>query len=210
MSDRETGLVGGISTNDLMLGHLTTVGEYVLRQKLATDTRNENDFIFIEGMFNMTTGQVGYLISRYRPTFVVLDGAYLTKYPEAPAKWAKWEKETEKAAIFKALAARYNVPFLATYQLKRGARRGEDGSGSEGIMFSDAIGQIASATIELHRHPDSRRQRRVTVSENRNGPPGEIVIEWDFNTNQYTEVSSSIEESLADALAEELQNEQEG
>jgi replicative DNA helicase len=91
-----------------------------------------------------------------------------------------WERVSETVKEVKLIAGKHNIPIVLSYQFNK-----------EGdVHLSDSIRQIATATMGVYIPQGRDDQRIIKIMDNRNGPTGEVTINWDFYRMNFVEVES--------------------
>lgn len=182
--NRMLSIYSGVGLNFIASGMVSSpVQEALYLVRGVEESQNGALYYFKEGFFNITTAEIGHLIISLRPKIVFLDGAYLVRATGNTSKMAGWERVTEVVKELKLLSGRYHIPIVCSYQYNREGQ----------IHLSDAIAQIATAVIGVYESPDRSDIRVLRVTDNRNGPRGEVIINWDFNRVDFSQLSSEDE-----------------
>jgi len=180
---RLASLVNKLSLNLLLSGKISTPMEGQIRRRIIEEAAKENRYSFKEGFFNISPLEIEQMIMADNPQIVFIDGAYLIRPQHFTAKMAGWEKVTEIVKDLKRIAGRHNVPLVATYQLNK----------KEEVHLSESIAQVATAVMGIYLMPDRSNARKIKVLDNRNGPRGEVTINFDFEAADFSEVDGSDE-----------------
>lgn len=200
---RVLGLQTNLSPNNLFYGQVSFFTERRIQQLVDSDIRKK-DYIFQEGLFKTGIHELGFLIQMRKPDIVFIDGAYLLRVPGSN-KMPSWERATEVITLLKTFSAQYDVPIVCTYQLNReAAKRGH--VGPEHIHLSDAIPQIATTAIGIF-DTDMEDEKIMRVLANRNGPTGDITINWLWDTSNFSEVNGTIDNRQRIDMTDPIQEE---
>lgn len=191
-------LLTGIPINLLSTGRIGTWGELSLQNLQFPEAK----FNFVEGAFSSTISDVEAIMAKTRPKLGVIDGAYLLKIPELGNRYATWEKVMAITERLKLMCERIQIPLVATYQLNRQAE-GRGRAGTATIQLSDAIGQIASAVIGIYPIEEVTNQRLLMVQANRHGGLGSAIINFDFERNDYSQVSFESDERFDNLIGDD-------
>ena len=170
-------LFTGIGLNYIVTGRVSTMAEAEIRRLINQLSMR---YLFQEGFFKTSVNDLDLMISMYQPTIVFVDGAYLLRSPSYTNKMSGWERVSETVKEVKLIAGKHNIPIVLSYQFNK-----------EGdVHLSDSIRQIATATMGVYIPQGRDDQRIIKIMDNRNGPTGEVTINWDFYRMNFVEVES--------------------
>lgn len=144
--------------------------------------------LIIDDSDSLTTVDIEYRLNqivadRGKPSLVVID--YLQYVRALDERASETDKTTAKSRDLKALAKRFDVPFLILSQLSRGPEAREN----KRPMLSDlrqsgGIEQDADIVMMLYRdeyyNPDTEKPNvaEVIIEKQRNGPTGTVELLW--------------------------------
>jgi hypothetical protein len=96
----------------------------------------------------------------------------------------------------------YNIPVFINSQANRATDKNH-GAGLHNISFSDTIGQTSDVVMALNQTDDMKlaREMEITLLKNRGGRLCRLLINWNFQDNDFTEIKQIDE--LSDGLAED-------
>ena len=189
-TDRILSIHTKIGLNYIASGRLSTPLENALRESLTTPLPFKYEFQ--EGFFRSSIADIDLMVMMYKPKILFIDGAYLIKPPTGTNKMAGWEKITEIIKELKLVAGRHHIPIVCSYQFNK---EGE-------VHLSDSICQIATGVMGVYMPKDRSDQRIIKVIDNRNGPRGELTINWDFDSVNFDELLSTDEGQLSQFFGE--------
>ena len=185
-ADRMLSLHTKIGLNYIASGRISTPLERELRSALSKPFPFKYEFQ--EGFFRASVADIDLLIMMYKPSIVFIDGSYLLRPAAHLSKLAGWEKVTEIVKELKLSAGKHHVPIVCSYQFNK------DGD----VHLSDSIAQIATGVMGVYMPKDRTDQRIIKVRDNRNGPCGELTINWDFDRVDFSEIMSTDEGQLSE------------
>ena len=169
---------------------------YELGLKAFSDSDPKAVFVGAKHIRSMS--DVAREIIDLRPDIVLIDGIYIIGHNDS--KLQMWERVTRNTTEAQEMAVRFNVPIFANTQFKRGAGNRLDAD-DEMIAYSDSLGQFATVTMALQSLGDSDSARRIIrVMTARNFQPINIIINWDLEKMDFSEI-----ETKTDAELEEMQ-----
>ena len=151
----------------------------------------------VDGNLTATVEDVEALARQLKPDAIFIDGAYLLQHPKAKDRYAR---VAENLDLLKKNVAPI-APTVASWQFNRGAskkkKEGEDPD-LEDIGYSDAIGQHSSLVLGLFEagSVETLNLRRVKVLKGRSGETGEFMINFRFDTMDFSEVVETSVEHL--------------
>lgn len=148
----------------------------------------------VDGNMSASVDDIWKLCQQLKPEFLVIDGAYLLKHPNA--RLSNFERVAETTRDIKhTLCSDLNIPVLCSWQFNREATKKMKKSkkvdvGLEDIGYTDVIGQISSLVLGLleDESVETIKQRKVTIMKGRNGETGEFYINWDFVNMDFSEI----------------------
>jgi replicative DNA helicase len=96
----------------------------------------------------------------------------------------------------------YNIPVFINSQANRATDKNH-GAGLHNISFSDTIGQTSDVVMSLNQTDDMKlaREMEIGILKNRGGRLCRLLINWNFQDNDFTEIKQIDE--LSDGLAED-------
>lgn len=149
---------------------------------------------------------------------IYLDGAYLLASHKTTK--SEWEKVKSVVEEMKNIALARRIPIVATYQFNRAAISTSNPD-LEHIAYSDAIAQTAGAVIsitnvsnkntaeEVNKARHSTNQKKLSVLANRHGIYGSVIVNFDWENMDFSEVEViegevETDEELIEELTEDL------
>lgn len=187
-ADRMLSLEANIGLNFITTGRISTPMEGILGRARA----NPATYNFREGFYNASTSQIEHLIIMLKPKIVFIDGAYLVRPMIQYGKMSGWERVAQTVMELKMIAGKHHIPLVLTYQFNK---EGE-------IHLSDAIAQIATTVIGVYEPNDRPNVRLLRIKDNRMGVCGDVLISFDFNNVNFTELEASDEGALGQFMEE--------
>lgn len=126
-----------------------------------------------------------------KPAAVFVDGAYLLK---VSGRFSKYEKIGEVCRELKQLAARCNVPVIASWQFNRGSTKAKN-VGLEHVAGSDEIGQLSSVVLGLSGEEtiNNAKTRTIDIIKGRSGQSGRFYTHFDFQKMDFSEAEVDYE-----------------
>lgn len=135
---------------------------YEVSQIKSLARNSAADAIIIDGLYHLSSGKHGYS--------------------------SGWEEIKAVSGEVKSMALELHKPVMATTQIKRGAKG--DVYDAEDIAYSDAIGQDADFILAIKNIVSSEKKRaELQLIKNRYGPEITTIVETDYDTMSYREVS---------------------
>jgi replicative DNA helicase len=146
----------------------------------------------VDGALSSTVEQVEALLQIYKPHALVIDGAYLMQHKNV--KLDRYSRVGENIKALKALASKFKIPMVLSYQFNRKAaekkKKGES-AGLEDIGSSADIEQISSIVLALKQaeSTETLKQRVISILKGRNGGDNATInIHWDFEHLNFSEI----------------------
>lgn len=159
-------------------------------RRMMVARKNMQPFIFSEDSSSLTTvSALAGKIQETQPDFVVVDGMYLMDDENGEQKGSP-QALTNVSRGMKRLCQRFDIPILGTTQAlgwKLNNKRTRAIT-ADAIGYSSAMGQDADLVLGVERNPDVDNQSIIRVVEARSAPRGEVHIQWDWNTMEFSEV----------------------
>ena len=166
----------------LHTGEISSFAEREIASLLDT----ELPFLYVEGRFSKTIDDIAFLVEKYNPDIVFIDGGYLIKIQKHYK--SLWENATVLANELKNLALTYSKPFVVSFQFNRQASRTKGGD-LEKIQLTDALSQLVSVAIGIHGE-DNSPTKVIDVFANREGITQSFEINWDWERMDFSEVKN--------------------
>jgi len=136
---------------------------------------------------------------------LVIDYIQLLSGSSRKANESRVQEVTEITTGLKALAKELNVPIVALSQLSRQVESRDDKRPQlSDLRESGSIEQDADVVLFVHResyyhrgegHEDLETQAQIIIAKQRNGPVGEINLEW---LRDFTRFQDPVPERLKD------------
>ena len=147
-------------------------------------------FMFSEDTSSLTTvDALAGKIQEVQPDFVVVDGMYLMDDQHGEPKGSP-QALTNISRGMKRLCQRFDIPIIGTTQAlgwKLNNKRTRAIT-ADAIGYSSAMAQDADLVLGVERNPDIDNQSIVRVVEARSAPRGEVHIQWDWQTMEFSEI----------------------
>lgn len=128
----------------------------------------------------MTPGEVGGLVTTYRPDAVLIDGVYLMSLTGKPV--TDWQDSAAVSRELKQIATKNNVRVVGVVQANRKAEEMGSNITGAGIAGTDAYNQDCDTALGIRSVRNDGRYRHLTVNttKNRNGAPAvaNVVIDY--------------------------------
>ncbi len=194
--ERATALQGNIPFNYIKKGvfpNLTFDFKKKMIEALEWAKHSPVPFWFVDGNLAATAEDLGRLCNQLQPRVTLVDGAYLLggiKYKN------RWELIAENASFMKqVLANGMRSTVIASYQFTknsmRWAKKKGEAPGLEDIAGSQEVPNIASVAlgISYDESPTGTKRRKIEVMKGRGGEAGSFLVDWNFYTMSFDEVS---------------------
>lgn len=179
----------GIPSHRIRMGFLTNDEERIVRE---TSRKMSATPLFIEDSGSISVGELKAkcrrLILEHRVQLIVID--YLQLLSAGKGKDGNREQEVSfMSRSMKALAKELNIPIIALSQLSRQVEyRSAKKPQLSDLRESGAIEQDADVVIFIWTESDNADEyRNVMVAKQRNGPLGEIEVEYIKDKNTFKE-----------------------
>lgn len=179
---------------NLKFGQVTTFGEKKLRKhfvELKGQEASGHSMMVYHGSLFTTIDKLSSKISEVNPDVLFVDGAYLLKLSKGNNKLN--ETVAESASFLKNIAMARDIPVIATYQINREGI-GKKG-GSDNMMYSDAMAQLASIAFILKFMEETNTQestswgsalkRVLKIDRDRDGEAAEVEVELNFGRKPF-------------------------
>ena len=129
------------------------------------------------------------VIEQEKPDLVLIDGCYLMQ-DEQGAK-DDWLRVTHITRDLKRIAKDWHIPILINTQADQNTSK-KSGPNLGDIKYSQAIGQDSDNVLALFRDEVmlNDREMGVKVLKQREGTLGKVMINWDFETMNFTSIYS--------------------
>jgi replicative DNA helicase len=181
---------------DLLKGELDVESERQYYEALCAEADGPapNSFVASEGY--VTSVLDAELFAQEREIDILfVDGMYLLNPPGDNGRMAWHERVMHVVRSLKELALKMKIPVFATGQFNRNVRSGAMRAGTESIGHSDAIGQFSDIIIGMFQDENMRvsNQMMVSLLKNREGPPIELLSNWDLIRMDFSEIGVGAE-----------------
>ena len=191
--DRLVGIILGINPKPYRIGQISP---FAIEKLKGIDLSNLK---VVEGQFKSTISEITTLVMIEKPEVLVIDGAYLIRLGSKYEQYlSKTEVLEEIMKGLKYIAHSLGIPVLASFQFKREtSRTGVMKQGVEAIdriQWSDAIGQIMTSGLAVYDSEDNPKIKRIEILRGRHGEDGEFMINWDFDTGNFSEIVTEVRE----------------
>lgn len=142
-------------------------------------------------IIDTATGVMGVsaLMEKFSPEIVLIDSAYLME-DDQNAK-DDWLRITHITRDLKKLAKRTKIPIFINTQADKNTSK-KTGPELGSIMYSQSVGQDSDNVLALYRDEVMMADGEmcVKVLKQREGELGKVVLNWDFNTMNFSELYS--------------------
>lgn len=128
-------------------------------------------------------------IEQYQPDVVFIDGAYLMEDDQGAKE--DWLRVAHITRDLKALAKLKKIPICINSQADSTTSK-KTGPELENIGFSKAIGHDSDVVLGLLRDEEmiEDKEMKVKVLKQREGTLGNVVLNWDFSTMNFSTLYS--------------------
>lgn len=128
-------------------------------------------------------------IEQYQPDIVFIDGAYLMEDDQGAKE--DWLRVAHITRDLKALAKLKKLPICINTQADSTTSK-KTGPELENIGFSKAIGHDSDVVLGLLRDEEmiEDREMKVKVLKQREGTLGNVLLNWDFTTMNFSSIYS--------------------
>ena len=146
------------------------------------------------------------VIEQEKPDLVLIDGCYLMQ-DEQGAK-DDWLRVTHITRDLKRIAKDWHIPILINTQADQNTSK-KSGPNLGDIKYSQAIGQDSDNVLALFRDEVmlNDREMGVKVLKQREGTLGKVMINWDFETMNFTSIySETSDNTVTESEEDEADN----
>ena len=146
------------------------------------------------------------VIEQEKPDLVLIDGCYLMQ-DEQGAK-DDWLRVTHITRDLKRIAKDWHIPILINTQADQNTSK-KSGPNLGDIKYSQAIGQDSDNVLALFRDEVmlNDREMGVKVLKQREGTLGKVMINWDFETMNFTSIySETSDNTVTESEEDETDN----
>lgn len=174
---------GAISANQFKSGNLPSSVEHKYFQFLEEYIPTIDLPIFTA----ISPMQVAAEVDKHKPDLLLIDGVYLMEDDEkSDSDWLRVAHITR--ALKKLVKNKHIAGFINSQADKNTSRK--IGAELGDISYSQAIGQDSDNILALFRTDQMRSDREMClkVLKNREGSLGKIMLSWDFETMQFSEI----------------------
>jgi len=178
---------------DLLKGELDFTSEAQYYEALCTEAEGPAPDSFVASEGYITSVLDAELFAQERNVDILfVDGMYLLSPPGDNGRMAWHERVMHVVRSLKELALKMKIPVFATGQFNRSVRSGSMRAGTESIGHSDAIGQFSDIIIGMFQDENMRvsNQMMLNMLKNRDGPPIELLINWDLVRMDFSEIGA--------------------
>jgi intein/homing endonuclease len=176
---------------DLLKGELDFESEQQYHAALFAEAEGSAPDSFIAAEGYVTSVLDAELFAQEREIQILfVDGMYLLNPPGDNGRMAWHERVMHVVRSLKELALKMKIPVFATGQFNRDVRAGSMRAGTESIGHSDAIGQFSDIIIGMFQDENMRvsNQMMLSLLKNREGPPIELLSNWDLIRMDFSEI----------------------
>jgi len=161
----------------------------------------EEDLPHLEPLIIETATGVSSVVSvieREKPDLILIDGAYLME-DEQGAK-DDWLRVAHITRDLKKAAKTWHLPFLINTQADKNTSK-KTGPELGSIMYTQAIGQDSDNVLALFRDEImyNDHEMGIKVLKQREGTLGKVIINWNFDTMNFSSIYSEDEGANNDA-----------
>lgn len=155
-----------------------------------------NDLPHLEPLYIVTaTSPLGVAasIDKYKPDIVLIDSTYLMEDDQSAKD--DWLRVAHITRDLKKLAKFSKVPILINTQADKNTSK-KTGPELESIMYTQAIGQDSDNVLALYRDEVmlNDKEMGIKVLKQREGTLGKLVVNWDFDTMNFSDIYVDREE----------------
>jgi len=192
-----------LPARDFKDGTLGVFGEQKYLDVLKDMTGKHPVWVAGDGMVR-TVADVELLIDELKPTLVLIDGVYMM-FPASGMPKSKYDRVSMVADELQSLFLRKKVAGIASTQFNRQLKSGTLKGQSEQIGFAYELALNCDGMIGLFGNEETKRKKEMvlTLMEHREGEELEILVNWDLNTMDFTEIGAvnvwKLEENPADS-----------
>ena len=136
-----------------------------------------------------TVSAIAGKVQQHKPDLLVVDGVYLMDDEQGEPKGSP-QALTNITRSLKRLAQRFDIPIVGTTQVlswKIGNRKSRQIT-AESIGYTSSFAQDSDLVVGVESDPDIENQAILRVVLARTAPKGEVRINWDWNTMDFSEV----------------------
>lgn len=149
----------------------------------------------------MTVTSIGAKIDVFKPDVVIVDGTYMMEDERGEAKGSPMALANIVSGL-KFLAMRRSICIVAVTQSTPARTKGET-LNNDSIMGSRAFVQYSNVVIGIERTEETK-MRRMKILMSRSCAPCEIVLLFDYDTGEFTELEGfDLDDDLDRELADE-------
>lgn len=129
-------------------------------------------------------------IELHKPDLVLVDGVYLME-DERGAE-SDWLRVAHITRDLKVLCANMHLPMVINSQADKSTSK-KTGAEIENISYTQAIGQDSDTVLTILRTEEMIEDREscVKVIKNREGILGKVMVNWDFDTMDFSSIYST-------------------
>lgn len=187
---RYDSLISKVPYTRILSGDLDSDDKQKIKRALMA-RKNMQQFIISEDTSSLTTvSALSGKVKEYKPDLLVVDGVYLMDDDEGQEKGSP-QALTNITRALKRLAQHHDIPVVATTQVLawKVQNRKTRAVTADAIGYTSSFAQDADLVLGVERNPDIDDQAILRVVIARSAPTGEVRIQWDWTTMEFTEVT---------------------
>lgn len=197
MAQRYDSMFAKLPFGDFRRGKLSSELESRYSDVLQTMSEAETPLWIAGNSVVRTPMDLGLLIEELKPDVVLVDGLYFMRVDGAQAGMKKYERVSMVVDELQSLALQKNIPIIGTTQFNRSVRKGKLDAEAGDVGFAYEIGQNSTMLVGMFQDNDMRVAKRmlIRILEYRHGEPIDLLVNWDFDTMDFSELKvTSVEE----------------
>lgn len=193
---------GALNYNSFKTGNLSPEVEKQYFDFLKDDLPHFEPLILATATGSMS---VSAAVDKYNPDLVLIDSAYLMEDDQGAKD--DWLRVAHITRDLKKLAKRTKKPFFINTQADKNTSK-KTGPELGSIMYTQAIGQDSDNVIALYRDEVmiSDKEMGLKVLKQREGTLGKLMMSWDFNTMNFSEIYAETPEEPEEEPEDEHKN----
>lgn len=194
---RHDALRAGIDHLALLGGRLRKPDEEKLKRALRL-IKNTHPFILSTDITSSTTlSGLRAKIEQYRPDIVFIDGVYLMDDEEGNPKGSP-QALTNISRGMKRLCQVARIPIIQTTQALEWKVKKSEGITGGSIGYSSAFEQDSDAVLAVE-FTEDENVVKVKIVQARNAPRKAVLVQWDWATGEFEELSETDEQEEQDS-----------
>lgn len=185
---------GEIDYEKFRRGALDVKTERKFFQFLSEDLPEFQPLIISLGTSPMS---VAATIDKYKPDIVFIDSVYLMDDDQGAKD--DWLRITHITRDLKKLCNRTEIPIFINSQADKNTSK-KTGPELGSISYAQSLGQDSDNILALYRDETmiNDREMAIKVLKQREGNLGKVVMNWDFNVMNFSEIYNEVEEDEPD------------